>query len=101
MQYLFDNKIYDTEKSKLIIKYIASIETSGIVTTYPRYEHSLYKSSKGQFFVHVEKYKGTSSLGYHDKDYIKLLSETSVKRILNELNAIEEYKELFNDLEEG
>ena len=46
MKYLFDNKIYDTEKSKLIIKYIASIETSGIVTTYPRYEHSLYKSSK-------------------------------------------------------
>ena len=101
MKYLFVNKIYDTEKSKLIIKYIASIETSGIVTTYPRYEHSLYKSSKGQFFVHIGKYKGTSSLGYHDKDYIKLLSETSVKRILNELNAIEEYKELFNDLEEG
>lgn len=100
MKYLFDNKIYDTEKSKLIIKYIASIETSGIVTTYPRYEHSLYKSSKGQFFVHIGKYKGTPSLGYHD-NYIKLLSETSVKRILNELNAIEEYKELFNDLEEG
>lgn len=101
MQYLFDNKLNDTEQSELIIKYIASIETSGFVTTYPKYEHTLYKSSKGQFFVHIGKYKGASSLGYHDKDYIKLLSETSVKRILNELNAIEEYKELFGDLEEG
>ena len=101
MQYLFDNKLNDTEQSELIIKYIASIETSGFVTTYPKYEHTLYKSSKGQFFVHIGKYKGASSLGYHDKDYIKLLSDTSVKRILNELNAIEEYKELFGYLEEG
>ena len=101
MQYLVDNKLYDMEKSKLIIKYIDSIETRGIVTTYPKYEHTLYKSSKGQFFVHIGKYKGASSLGYHDKEYIKLLSDTSVKRILNELNAREEYKELFGYLEEG
>lgn len=101
MRYILDNKIYDTEKSKLIIKYTASVETIGFLTTYPEYEHTLYKSPKGQFFVHIGKYVGTSYLGYHDKDYIELASEASVKRILQKLNLIDLYKELFGDLEEG
>ena len=102
MKYLINGKVYDTEKSQEIIKYTQGIEHKGLfVTTYPRYEHTLYKSPKGQFFVHIGEYVKQSAVVYSDKDYIELLSEEEVKEILNQLNEIDKYKELFDDLEEG
>lgn len=102
MRYILNNKIYDTEKAQEIIKYTQSIENVGLfVTTYPKYEHTLYKTKKGQFFVHIGKYKGNSNISYDDKDYIELLSELKVKEILTELNEVEKYLELFSDTEEG
>lgn len=102
MKYIIDHKVYDTEKSTEIIKYTQGIEHKGLfVTTYPRYEHTLYKSQKGQFFVHIGKYVGRTDISYNDKDYIELLSENEVKEILNKLNKIEIYNKLFDDLEEG
>lgn len=102
MRYLLDNKIYDTEKSKEIIKYIQGVEHKGlIVTTYPRYEHTLYKSPKGQFFVHIGKYVGKTDVSYNDKNYIELKSEEEVKGILEDLNQIEKYIEVFGEMEEG
>lgn len=102
MRYMLENKVYDTEKAKEIIKYTKSIEHKGAFGYhfYPRYEHTLYKSNKGQFFVHVGDYVG-SEISYQDKDYIELLSENEVKAILNRLNEIDLYNELFDDLEEG
>lgn len=102
MRYILENKVYDTEKAKEIIKYIKTIKHKGIFgyDFYPEYEHTLYKSSKGQFFVHVGNYVGTD-ISYQDKDYIELLSENEVKKILNGLNEIDIYNELFDDLEEG
>lgn len=102
MKYIIDHKVYDTEKSTEIIKYTQGIEHKSLfVTTYPRYEHTLYKSSKGQFFVHIGEYVGQTDVAYSDKDYIELLSENEVKEILNKLNKIEIYNKLFDDLEEG
>lgn len=102
MKYLVNNKVYDTEKSQEILKYTKTIEHKGLfLTTYPRYKHTLYKTQKGQFFVHIGKYVGQSNVSYPDKDYIELLSDDKVKQILNELNKIDTYNELFDDLEEG
>ena len=59
MRYLIKNKVYDTEKAQEIIKYIKQIEHKGLfVTTYPKYRHTLYKTQKGQFFVHIGEYVG-------------------------------------------
>ena len=102
MRYILNNKVYDTEKAKEIIQYIKPIEHKGSfgMYFYPKYEHTLYKSIKGQFFVHIGNYVGTE-ICYPDKDYIELLSENDVKKILNKLNKIDLYNELFDDLEEG
>lgn len=101
MKYLINNKVYDTEKAQEIIKYIKPIEHKGLfVTTYPRYRHTLYKTKKGQFFVHVGECL-TQDIAYSHKNYIELLSDDEVKAILNNLNAINQYNELFDDLEEG
>lgn len=101
-RYLLNNKVYDTEKSKEIIRYTKPIKFSGLILdTYPKYRHILYQTPKGNFFVHVGEYVGSSNFSYGDKDYIELLSADEVKEILNQLNAIEKYKKIFNDLEEG
>lgn len=101
MEYLLNNRIYDTEKAQEILKYKKAIEHKGLMfTTYPRYAHVLYKTKKGQFFVHVGKCL-ESDIAYPDKDYIELLSDNEVKEILNKLNAVKIYEELFDDLEEG
>lgn len=101
-RYLLNNKIYDTEKSKEIIRYIKPIKFSGLILdTYPKYRHILYQTPKGNFFVHVGEYVGNPDISYGDKDYIELLSADEVKEILNQLNEIEKYKEIFDDLEEG
>lgn len=102
MRYLLNNKIYDTEKSELIVIYEKSIEYKGLfVNTYPVYRHSLFKTPKGQFFVHIGDYVGRADISYDNKDYIELLSEDEVKVILNKLNEIDKYVELFDDLGEG
>lgn len=103
MRYLLNNKIYDTEKAKEIIKYIKPIKHKSIFGYYfyPQYRHTLYKTTKGQFFVHIGEYVGKSDISYSNKDYIELISEEEVKEILNKLNDIDKYIELFNDLEEG
>lgn len=102
MRYLLNNKVYDTEKAQEIIKYIKPIEHNGLfLKTYPKYRHTLYKTQKGKFFVHIEEYVGNSDISYGDKDYIELLSADEVKEVLNQLNEIEKYEEIFDDLEEG
>lgn len=102
MRYILNNKIYDTEKSEEIMRYEKSIEHKGMfINTYPKYEHTLYKTAKGHFFVHIGKYLGRTDISYDDKDYIELLPEDTVKEILCKLNLIDKYTELFDDLEEG
>lgn len=101
MRYMLNSKVYDTEKAQEIIKYIKPIEHKGLfITTYPRYRHTLYKTKKGQFFVHVGECI-TRDIAYSHKNHIELLSDNDVKVILNELNKIDIYNELFDDLEEG
>ena len=101
-RYLLNNKVYDTENAEEIIKYIKPIEHNGLfIKSYPKYIHTLYKTQKGHFFVHVGEYAGNSDISYSNKDYIELLEVNEVKEILNKLNAIKEYKKIFNDLEEG
>lgn len=103
MRYLLNNKVYDTEKAQKIIKYRQSIEHKGLFgySSYPKYQHTLYKTNKGQFFVHIGKYIGNTDISYIDRDYIELLTDEEVKIILNELNDVEKYTELFDDIEEG
>ena len=102
MKYLLNNKVYDTEKSKEIIKYSKSVKTPFFnFFVYPKYEHTLYKTKKGAFFVHIGKYLNSSSIIYDDLDCIELITEEEVKKILNNLNKIEKYEELFGKLEEG
>lgn len=101
-RYLLNNKVYDTDKAEEIIKYRKAVKHNGLVfDTYPQYIHTLYETQKEQFFVHIGEYVKDSNVLYTDKDYIELLETDEVKEILNQLNAIEEYKKIFNDLEEG
>ena len=101
-RYLLDNKVYDTEKAEEIIKYIKPIKYNGLfLNTYPKYRHTLYKTQNGKFFVHIGEYVGNPDFSYDDKDYIEILSADEVKEILNQLNDVEKYEEIFDDLEEG
>ena len=101
-RYLLDNKVYDTEKAEEIIKYIKPIKYNGLfLNTYPKYRHTLYKTQNGKFFVHIGEYVGNPDFSYDDKDYIEILSAYEVKEILNQLNDVEKYEEIFDDLEEG
>ena len=95
--------INEAKKAEEILKYIKTIEQKSIwgLYCYPKYECTLYKTQKGNFFVHVGKYVGNTNVSYQDKDKIELLSEKEVKEILNQLNEVETYKKIFNDLEEG
>ncbi len=104
MRYLLNNKIYDTEKAEKIMTYIKKVQQKNSLlnlTIYPRYRHTLYKTAKGQFFVHIGECIKTSHVAYNDEDYIELLTEEEVKEILKQLNEIDKYIELFDDLEEG
>lgn len=51
--------------------------------------------------MHIGEWVKDSNVLYTDEDYIELLETDEVKEILNQLNAIEEYQKIFNDLEEG
>lgn len=55
----------------------------------------------GKFFVHIGEYVGNPEILYDDKNYIEILSADEVKEILNKLNDVEKYDEIFGDLEEG
>lgn len=103
MRYLLNNKVYDTEKAEKILTYIKPIEYTGIFGyhSYPKYRHTLYKTNKENFFVHIGEYVGKTDVAFSNKDEIKLISDEEVKDILNQLNEVEIYKKLFNDLEEG
>lgn len=103
MKYLLNNKVYDTEKAKKILTYIKPIEYTGIFEyhSYPKYRHTLYKTNKENFFVHIGEYVGKTDVAFSNKDEIKLISDEEVKDILNQLNEVEIYQKLFNDLEEG
>lgn len=101
-RYLLNNKVYDTDKAEEIIKYRKTVKHNGLVfDTYPQYIHTLYKTQKDNFFVHIGEYVGNPDISYGDKDYIELLSTDEVKEILNHLNKIEIYEKIFDDLEEG
>ena len=97
MQYLVNNRIYDTEKAEKIISYSKSSEINrvGYLTIYKKYKHTLYKTKKDRYFVIIEDYKDI------EREKIELLTETEVKDLLCELNAIDKYKDLFGNIEEG
>ena len=71
MKYLLNNKVYDTEKAEEILKYIKTIEQKSIfgLYSYPKYEHTLYKTQKGNFCM-LENMLGT--LVYHIRIKTKL-----------------------------
>lgn len=97
MQYLVNNRIYDTENAEKIISYSKSLESNrvGYLTVYKKYKHTLYKTKKDRYFVIIEDYKDI------EREKIELLTETEVKDLLCELNAIDKYKDLFGNIEEG
>lgn len=90
-------------KKQKIIKYIKPIKNKGIFgfISYTRYRHTLYKTKKGQFFVYIGECVEDPDISYSSKNEIELLSDDEVKEILNALNAIDVYQQLFSDLEEG
>lgn len=97
MRYLINNKLYDTEKSEKIITFEKSLEiwSIGGVTMYKKFTHVLYKTNKGKYFLIIENCKNSAY------DEIQLLTETEVKDLLCELNAIDTYELLFGEIEEG
>lgn len=100
MKCIINNKIYDSEKATEIIKYKQKIEHKNIFGSIFPYHHAkILKTNKGTYL----KYIGgcTDNVSYSNYESLEIITEKEVKTILAELNAVDKYIELFENLEEG
>lgn len=109
MKQIIDNKLYNTEKSKLIYSYIKNIPEFiyflGDKYTFDCWRHvDLYKTSKGNYFIHVkqsDKKKSSAIICSTKKEeYIKPISYDEAKKVVQKLD-IDKAIELFGEIEEA
>ena len=99
MKAIIDNKIYDTDKCKLLFIYNRRILKKGLFTNYyVWYEAKILKTTKGTYLRYTSKALDT---GYRDINELVILTEEEVKKKLVELNEVTLYEKEFGKLEEG
>lgn len=99
MKAIIDNKIYDTDKCKLLFIYNRRILKKGLFTNYyVWYEAKILKTTKGTYLRYTSKALDTD---YRDINELVILTEEEVKKILVELNEVTLYEKEFGKLEEG
>lgn len=88
MQFIIDNKIFDTDKAEVICKFKEAKPLWWNKAFYVWKEAILYKTNKGNWFSVCEE-KCTP------------LNNEQVEELLKELNYIELYEKYFKKLEEA
>lgn len=108
MKQIIDNKLYDTEKSTLIFKYIKNVPEKRYFL-FQEYEINcwrnvdLYKTSKENFFIHIKqriKDENSSVLFEEKEEYIEQISREEAKKIVQKLD-VNKAIELFGEVEEA
>jgi len=99
MKKIINNKIYDTDKCELLLKYCRRILKYGSFSNYyVWYEAEILKTAKGTYLRYTSKALDT---GYEDINELVILSEKEVKELLIELDEVDLYEKQFGKLEEG
>lgn len=100
MKIIINNKLYDTDKAKLLFTYQQKVCHSGLFCDmYPYHKVRVYKTDKGTYFKYIGE---PAESGWEDdKREILLLTEEDVKSLLIELNLIDKYIEVFGEVKEG
>lgn len=95
MTFIIEDKIYNTETSEKVIKYRKPYPVELIIggTIYIKHETILYRTKKGNWFS-VKKGDYDTYTAYQE-------TEESVKKLLEQLNAIDVYNKYFEQLEEA
>ncbi len=108
MKQVIDNKLYDTEKSKLLYQFLKNIPETryfmGVEYSINCWRDvDLYKTAKGNYFIHIKQPNIDRNGSTHfeeRKEYIEQISYEEAKKIIQELN-IEKAIKLFGEIEEA
>lgn len=100
MQFIKNDKLYDTETAELI-----KMKSEYIYRPYPyvskEIHHSLYKKSNGEFFLLKEEYgKSFRDTWLLNKPTIKPLTEEEVKEWAEDNLSVIEYINVFGPISE-
>lgn len=99
MKTIIDNKLYDTDKCKLITKYMEKVEHDELVKLYLYHHTYIYKTKSGKFLKQIGQ---VAESGWkHYNETLELVSDDFVKKLLIKLNQIDKYIETFGEVEEG
>jgi DNA-directed RNA polymerase specialized sigma subunit len=94
MQFIIDEKIYDTDKSELICEYAKPCIVKNIFMEMKiNRKAKLYRTQKGNWFSAIE--------GDSDKLFAEKETEDYVKNIFRHNGAVELYNKYFTELEEA
>lgn len=108
MKAIIGEKLYDTEKSKLLFSFIRNFPIVGKIFGID-YTHScwrdvdLYVTKKQNYFIHVKQanYDKNSSVSFGKlKEYLEEISKKEAKRIVQTLDP-DKAIELFGQVEEA
>ena len=93
MKKIIDGKLYNTDTSKLLCKWLVGEDNGGNVINF----YELYLTKKGTYFKAT--FPGHSI--WSDGDNIEILSEADARKTMEEHSSAEEYISAFGDVEEG
>lgn len=97
MKKIINNKLYDTDKAKELVKFGENVGHPGLFYNITSaHDAIIYKTNKGNYL----KYVGPNN-DYPNYKTLDLLTAEEVKKILIQINAIDVYETEFGKLEEG
>ena len=97
MKKIINNKLYDTDKAKELVKFGENVGHPGLFYNITSaHDAIIYKTNNGTYFEYV----GPNN-NYPDYETLDLLTKEKVKKILIDINAIDAYEKEFGKLEEG
>ena len=103
MKAIIEGKLYNTETADKVYNYLKN-ETHPLLWSKEFAsncwrEVDIYKTKKGQYFLHI--HKGAKDGSFSNlPERIELVDEDDVKEVIAELNP-DKYAELFGQVEEG
>lgn len=97
MKRIINNKLYDTDKAKELVKFGENVSHASLFCNITSaHDAIIYKTNKGNYL----KYVGPNN-DYPNYKTLDLLATEEVKKILIQINAIDAYETEFGKLEEG
>lgn len=97
MKKIINNKLYDTEKGKMIFSFRQKRKTGnfGDLNFYKWFNVEVYKTKKNNYFFY-----GYIKDGLDNKEFLEVVSEENVKEIMKELDP-DKYIKFFGEIEEA